>query len=68
LFQTTRCKQSRKVVCGNGEGDNWDFFYYIFSSITFPMLSQKSPIPSLPLPYPTIPIFFGTGIPLYWGI
>jgi hypothetical protein len=22
------------------------FFYYVFSSITFPMLSQKSPIPS----------------------
>jgi hypothetical protein len=24
------------------------FFYYIFSSITFPMLSKKSPIPSPP--------------------
>ena len=34
------------------------YFYYIFSSITFPMLSQKSPIPSPPLPYPLIPIFF----------
>jgi hypothetical protein len=44
------------------------FFYYIFSSITFPMLSQKSPIPSPTLPYPLIPIFFGPGIPLYWGI
>jgi hypothetical protein len=29
-------------------------FYYAFSSITFPMLSQKSPIPSPPIPY----IFF----------
>jgi hypothetical protein len=28
------------------------FIYYVFSSITFPMLSQKSPIPSPPLPYP----------------
>jgi hypothetical protein len=43
-------------------------FYYIFSSITFPMLSQKSPITSPPLPYPLIPIFFGPGVPLYWGI
>jgi hypothetical protein len=34
------------------------YFYYIFSSITFPMLSQKSPIPSPPLPYPPIPIFW----------
>ena len=34
------------------------FFYYIFSSITFPMLSQKSPIPSPQLPYPPIPIFW----------
>jgi hypothetical protein len=32
------------------------------------MLSQKSPIPSPPLPYPLIPIFFGPGVPLYWGI
>jgi hypothetical protein len=32
------------------------------------MLSQKSPIPSPPLPYPLIPIIFGPGIPLYWGI
>jgi hypothetical protein len=31
------------------------------------MLSQKSPIPSPPLPYPPIPIFFGPGVPLYWG-
>jgi hypothetical protein len=41
------------------------FFYYVFSSITFPMLSQKSPIPTS---YPPIPIFVGPGIPLYWGI
>jgi hypothetical protein len=32
------------------------------------MLSQKSPIPSPLLPYPLIPIFFGPGVPLYWGI
>jgi hypothetical protein len=30
------------------------FYYYVFSSITFPMLSQKSP----PLPYPHIPILW----------
>jgi hypothetical protein len=34
------------------------FFYYVFSSVTFPMLSQKSPIPSPQLPYPPIPIFW----------
>jgi hypothetical protein len=35
------------------------YFYYVFSSITFPMLSQKSPIPSpTPLPYPPIPTFW----------
>jgi hypothetical protein len=35
------------------------FFYYVFSSITFPMLSQKSPTPFTPqLPYPPIPIFW----------
>jgi hypothetical protein len=32
------------------------------------MLYQKSPIPSPRLPYPLIPIFFGPGVPLYWGI
>ena len=32
------------------------------------MLSQKYPIPSPPLPYPLIPIFFGSGVPLYWGM
>jgi hypothetical protein len=34
------------------------FFYYVFSSITFPMLSQKFPIPSPQLPYPPIPTFW----------
>jgi hypothetical protein len=34
------------------------FFYYVFSSITFPMLSQKSPIPPLPLPYSPITTFW----------
>jgi hypothetical protein len=33
------------------------YFYYVFSSITFPILSQKSPIPSPPLLYPPIPTF-----------
>jgi hypothetical protein len=43
------------------------FYYYIFSSITFRMLSQKSPIP--PPHFPTHPFpFVGPGIPLYWGI
>jgi hypothetical protein len=46
------------------------FYYYVFSSITFRILSQKSPIPSPPSPhFPTHPFpFFGPGIPLYWGI
>jgi hypothetical protein len=34
------------------------FFNYIFSSITFPMLSQKSPIPFPLLPYLPIPTFW----------
>jgi hypothetical protein len=43
------------------------FYYYVFSSITFRMLSQKSPIP--PPHFPTHPFqFFDPGIPLYWGI
>jgi hypothetical protein len=41
----------------------FNIFYYIFSSITFPMLSQKSPIPSPPLPYPPIPIFLALAFP-----
>jgi hypothetical protein len=41
------------------------FFNYVFSSITFPMLSQKS----APHHSPTHPLpFFGPGVPLYWGI
>jgi hypothetical protein len=39
------------------------FFNYVFSSITFPMLSQKSPIPSPLLPYPPIPIFLALAFP-----
>jgi hypothetical protein len=43
-------------------------YYYVFSSMTFPMLSQKSPIPSPPH-FPTHPFsFFGPGVPLYLGI
>jgi hypothetical protein len=34
------------------------FFYYVFSSFTFPMLSQKSPTPSLPPHSPTHPFPF----------
>ena len=37
---------------------NFFFYYYVFSSITFPMLAQKSPMPSPPLPYPPIPTFW----------
>jgi hypothetical protein len=45
----------------------FNIFYYIFSSITFPMLSQKSRIP--PPHFPTHPLpLFGPGVPLYWGI
>ena len=40
------------------------FFYYEFSSMTFPMLSQKSPIPSPPLPYPHILIFLALAFPV----
>jgi hypothetical protein len=39
------------------------FIYYVFSSMTFPMLSQKSPIPSPPLPYPPILIFLALAFP-----
>jgi hypothetical protein len=42
-------------------------FYYVFSSITFPMLSLKSPIPSPHSPTHPLPLF-GPGVPLYWGI
>ena len=41
----------------------FNIFYYIFSSITFPMLSQKSPICSPPLPYPPIPTFLALVFP-----
>ena len=41
----------------------FNIFYYIFSSVTFPMLSQKSPIPSPLLPYPPIPIFLALAFP-----
>jgi hypothetical protein len=34
------------------------FFFNIFSSITFLMLAQKSPMPSPSLPYPPIPTFW----------
>jgi hypothetical protein len=40
-----------------------NIFYYVFSSITFPMLSQKSPIPPH---FPTHPFpFYGPDVPLY---
>jgi hypothetical protein len=45
----------------------FNIFYYVFSSIIFPMLSQKSPIPSPHSPTHPFPLF-GPGIPLYWGI
>jgi hypothetical protein len=37
--------------------------YYVFSSMTFPMLSQKSPITSPPLPYPPILMFLALAFP-----
>jgi hypothetical protein len=44
------------------------FFNYIFTSITFPMLSQKTPH-TVPPNSPTHPFpVFGPGIPLYWGM
>jgi hypothetical protein len=39
------------------------FYYYVFSSVTFRMLSQKSPIPSPLLPYPPIPHFLALAFP-----
>jgi hypothetical protein len=59
-----------KVICSYTQFwlEYFFSFYYIFSSITFPMLSQKPPTPSPPHS-PTHPLpFFGPGIPLYWGI
>jgi hypothetical protein len=45
----------------------FNIFYCVFSLITFPMLSQKSPI--TPPHSPTHPFpLFGPGVPLYWGI
>jgi hypothetical protein len=38
------------------------FFYYVFSSVTFPMLSQKSPIPP---PHPVLIDLFWVRISLY---
>jgi hypothetical protein len=40
------------------------FFYYIFSSITFPMLSQKSPIPPPPTSLRTHSHYFGPVVPV----
>jgi hypothetical protein len=39
-------------------------FYYVFSSVRFPMLSQKSPIPSPPLSYPPTPTFWPWSSPV----
>jgi hypothetical protein len=39
------------------------FFHYVFSSITFPMLSQKSPIPSPPTSLPTQSHFLALAFP-----
>ena len=36
----------------------FNIFYYVFSSITFPMLSQKSPIPSPHFPTHPFPFFW----------
>jgi hypothetical protein len=56
------------LVCAFSSFFSFFKFYYVFSSITFPMLSQKSPTSSPPhspnLPFP----FFGPGVLLYWGI
>jgi hypothetical protein len=40
-----------------------NIFYYVFSSITFPMLSQKSPTPSPPTPLPTQSHFLALAFP-----
>jgi hypothetical protein len=42
----------------------FNIFYYVFPSITFPMLSPKSPITyPPPLPYRPIPIFLALAFP-----
>jgi hypothetical protein len=42
----------------------FNYFYYVFSSITFPMLSQKSPTPSTPpTPLPTHSHFLALAFP-----
>jgi hypothetical protein len=56
------------IVSKINENGILNFFYYIFSSITFSMLSQKFPH-TLPPNSPTQPFpIFGPGVPLYWGI
>ena len=58
-------RESYQLACG--KPFSLFFFFYVFSSITFPMLSQSPPHP--PHHFPTYPFpFFGPGVPLYWGI
>ena len=52
-----------KVLLMIGKHFKKNFFYYVFSSITFPMLSQKSPIPSPPTPLPTHSHFLALAFP-----
>jgi hypothetical protein len=43
--------------------DFFIIFYYTFSSITFPMLYQKSPIPPHPFPTHPFPFFLALAFP-----
>jgi hypothetical protein len=44
------------------------FFITYFPQLHFQCYPKSPPYPPPPLSYPPIPIFFGSGIPLYWGI
>jgi hypothetical protein len=77
LLFTSQIQQACKLRGHETEAQNYfgfwlDFFffnilyYYVFSSITFRMLSQKPHTP--PISLLTHSHFFGPGIPLYWGI
>jgi hypothetical protein len=66
LYQVSDVQNKSKFRSSNNECrneyssmnlDKIFFFNYIFS-ITFPMLAQKSPMNSTPLPYPPIPTFW----------
>jgi hypothetical protein len=44
------------------------FFITYFPQLHFQCYLKSPPYPPPPLSYPLIPIVFGPGVPLYWGI